>query len=69
MSTKTIRLVNMTSTEVYKLQVKSIFDKIRHENTGNTDVSFIPTHLGGIDGQREIIQDKNIMRQIEVDGR
>lgn len=59
------KLVNMTSTEVYKTQVSSIIEKMRHENTTtDPNILFVPTHLGGALGQKEIIDGRNVMRKI-----
>lgn len=61
-----IRIVNMTSTEIYKSQIESTMDHIRHLNTGNTKVTFEPYQLGGIFGQREILANNGVMRQIKL---
>lgn len=67
MSNQHTKLVNMTSTEVFKLQANNIYAKLRHENSNNdTDVIFQPTHLGGILGQKDIIESKSVMRQTRV---
>ena len=56
----------MTSTEIFKLQAANIYSKLRHENGTDSDVPFMPTHLGGMFGQRDIIDSKSIMRQVKV---
>ena len=61
-----IRIVNMTSTEIYKTLVETTMAKIRHENTGVSDVAFEPAHLSGIFGQREILENSGVMRQVQV---
>ena len=59
-----IRIVNMTSTEIYKSMIETSMDKIRHDNKGVSDVTFKPSHLGGLTGQREILENNGVMRQI-----
>ena len=67
MSKQTVRLVNMTSTEVFKLQAQNIYAKLRHDNsTSNSTVSFMPTHLGGVMGQKEILESGSVMRQTRI---
>ena len=63
---KSIKLVNMTSTQIFKIQADNIYKKIRHENTSDGTIYFAPTHMGGVPGQREIITGKNIMRETTV---
>ena len=63
---KSTKLVNMTSTQIFKNQAENIYNKLRLENTGNTEVSFAPTHMGGVPGQRDILVGKNIMRETTV---
>ena len=67
MSKQSIKLVNMTSTEVFKLQAANIYSKLRHENTTeDSKVTFQPTHLGGPFGQKDIIESQSVMRQTRV---
>ena len=66
MSKQSAKLVNMTSTEIFKIQAANIFSKLRHTKGADSDVPFYPTHLGGVNGQRDIIDSKSVMRQIEV---
>lgn len=66
MGTKSVKLVNMTSTQIFKNQVENIYKKLRHENTSDGTVYFAPTHMGGVPGQREILTGKNIMRETTV---
>jgi hypothetical protein len=61
-----LKLTNMTSTELYRVQVASTMGRIRHENTNNTAVTFQPTQLGGIFGQREILEGVAVMRQYTI---
>lgn len=56
----------MTSTQIFKNQVDNIYGKLRHENQGDSDVSFQPTHMGGLPGQRDILTGKNVMRETTV---
>lgn len=65
-SRKIVKLVNMTSTQIYKRQVDNIFGKLRHENTSDGTTYFAPTHMGGVPGQRDILTGKNVMREITV---
>ncbi len=67
MAVQSVRIVNMTSTEIFKIQVNNIFDSMRHRtNTPDSDITFYPTQMGGVLGQRDIIDNKNIMRRLEV---
>lgn len=63
MKTK-LTIANMTSTEIFKSQIESTMDRIRHNNSGND--TFKPTHLGGLFGQREILESKSAMRQVKI---
>lgn len=63
---KTVRQVNMTSTQIFKSQAENIFRKLRHENTDDGSTEFAPMHLGGLFGQRDILTGKNVMREITV---
>ena len=65
MGTKSVKLVNMTSTQIFKNQVENIYKKLRYENASNS-VYFAPTHMGGVPGQRDILVGKNIMRETTV---
>ena len=67
MSNQTLKLTNMTSTEVFKLQAQNIYTMLRHNNDNTTgNVQFMPTHLGGALGQNEILETRSIMRQTRV---
>lgn len=66
MANKSIKLVNMTSTEIFRLQVQSIYGKIRLDNQDSDGVQYMPTHLGGVPGQRDILTGKNIMRETNI---
>lgn len=66
MSKHYIKLVNMTSTEVFKRQAANIFSRLRHNNTSTDNSVFFPTHMGGLPGQREIIESKSIMRETRI---
>lgn len=65
-SKKTVKQVNMTSTQIYKRQVDNIFGKLRHELTSDGSIYFAPTHMGGVPGQRDILVGTNVMREITV---
>ena len=70
MSTKkSFKLVNMTSTQIFKNQAENIFRKLRFENDADSDseVYFAPLHMGGAPGQRKILVSKSIMREIKVE--
>ncbi len=58
-------MVNMTSDEIFKTQVATIYGRLRHINSKATS-TFQPTHLGGIFGQRSILEGDNVMRVISV---
>lgn len=67
MSKQSIKMVNMTSTEIFKLQAANIYSRLRHLNTAkDANVQFMPTHLGGTFGQKDLIDSKSIMRQTRV---
>lgn len=66
MSNQSIKIVNMTSTEVFKTQVNNIYGRLRHINGGRTSVLYMPTHMGGIIGQKDIIDSQSIMRKTKV---
>lgn len=63
---KSVKLVNMTSTQIFKNQAENIFKKLRHEATSDGKIYFAPTHMGGVPGQREILTGKNVMRETTV---
>lgn len=63
MSKKTVRLVNMTSTQIFKNQADNIYQRLRLESD---PLEFAPTHMGGVPGQREILTGKNVMRETTV---
>mgnify|MGYP000271204969 FL=1 len=65
-SKKTVDIVNMTSTQIFKRQVDNIYGKLRHENTSDGRIRFAPTHMGGVYGQRDILTGRNVMREITV---
>lgn len=67
MSNQSIKLVNMTSTEIFKLQAANIYSRLRHLNGDeDTGVQFMPTHLGGTFGQKDLVDSRSIMRQTRV---
>lgn len=63
---KSVKLVNMTSTQIFKNQAENIYKKLRHEITSDGTIYFAPTHMGGVPGQREILTGKNVMRETTV---
>lgn len=66
MTTKSVRQINMTSTQIFKTQAENIYAKLRHENTSDGTVYFAPTHMGGVWGQRDILSGMNVMREVKV---
>lgn len=60
-------MTNMTSTEIYMSQVEAAMSSIRHyNNKDNANIDFAPSHLGGIIGQREILNNNSVMRRIKL---
>lgn len=66
MAKKTIRLVNMTSTQIFKNQAENIYKKLRLEASSDGTTYFAPTHMGGVPGQRDILIGMNVMRETTV---
>lgn len=62
-SKKSVKLVNMTSTQIFKNQAENIYQRLRLESG---PLTFAPTHMGGVPGQRDILIGKNTMREITV---
>jgi hypothetical protein len=60
-----IKLVNMTSTEIFKVHVESTIGRLRHLAT-DSEKQFMPTQLGGVFGQKELLEQRNVMRQTTV---
>lgn len=65
MSKKSIKQVNMTSTQIFKNQAENIYNMLRQEIVDDT-IKFAPTHMGGIPGQRDILTGHNVMRETTV---
>lgn len=63
---KRTRLVNMTSTQIFKNQAENIYKNLRHELSSDGTIYFAPTHMGGVPGQRDILTGHNIMRETTV---
>lgn len=63
---KKVKIVNMTSTQIYKNQLNNIYQKLRHENSSDGTIYFAPTHMGGVPGQRDILSGRNTMRETTV---
>lgn len=63
---KSTKLVNMTSTQIFKNQAENIYNKLRVENSSDGVIKFAPTHMGGLPGQRDILVGKNVMRETKV---
>lgn len=57
------KTVPLTNHQLYCLQVRDIYDRLRAENTG---MSHIPAQLGGTYGQRELLSEKNALDITEV---
>jgi hypothetical protein len=51
----------MTPHEVYLQQVKAIYDGARAVNDG---VTYVPAQLGGLTGQRQVIEDAAVVELI-----
>lgn len=66
MTTKmTAKLVPMSATELFKLQVQGTMDGIRE--TGS-DKQVIPAQFGGISGQRTVLQESEVIMVTQFDG-
>jgi hypothetical protein len=50
--------------EVYLNQVKSAIDPIRYKNLG---LAYIPPQLGGLSGQRKVIEQELVMQVIDFE--
>lgn len=53
----------VTLIELYKTQVQTIYDRMRAENTG---LQYIPATLGGLGGQRLLLQEKTVLDITEI---
>lgn len=59
-STKTKAISRL---ELYKTQVQAVYDRMRAENLG---IQYIPATLGGIGGQRLLLQEKTVLDITEI---
>lgn len=57
------RTKSITRLELYKTQVQSVYDRMRAENLG---IQYIPATLGGIGGQRLLLQEKTVLDITEI---
>ena len=53
----------ITRLELYKTQVQTIYDRMRAENTSS---QYIPAMLGGLGGQRLLLQEKTVLDITEI---
>lgn len=58
------RLMPMTPTEIMVMQVKGTFDSIRYQRRG---VQYIPPHLGGIFGQRGVMDEVVVLEMTDFE--
>jgi hypothetical protein len=58
------KLVRLSPLELYKLQVKNNFDSIRYEQR---NMSYTPTQLGGLQGQRILLESPSVVEIIEFE--
>lgn len=57
------KLTAMTPLQVFKLQVSGIFEGLRA-----TDQKYVPPQLGGVLGQRKVIEEETVMTISSFDG-
>jgi len=57
------RTKSITRLELYKTQVQAVYDRMRAENLG---IQYIPATLGGIGGQRLLLQEKTVLDITEI---
>ena len=57
------RTKSITRLELYKTQVQAIYDRMRAENLG---IQYVPATLGGIGGQRLLLQEKTVLDITEI---
>jgi hypothetical protein len=58
------KLVAMTPYQVYLHQVKGCIDQIRYEAQG---LDYIPPQLGGLSGQRQVMNEAVVLQTIEFE--
>lgn len=54
----------MTAHQIFKMQVKGVYENLR---TGE-DTEYVPPHLGGPYGQREVINEHVVLNVTEFEG-
>lgn len=57
------RTKSITRLELYKTQVQAVYDRMRAENIG---IQYIPATLGGVGGQRLLLQEKTVLDITEI---
>lgn len=57
------RTKSITRLELYKTQVQAVYDRMRAENLG---IQYIPATLGGVGGQRLLLQEKTVLDITEI---
>jgi hypothetical protein len=58
------KFVAMTSYQVYLYQIKGSIDQIRYQAQG---MDYIPPQMGGINGQRNVINEAVVLQTIEFE--
>lgn len=58
------RYTIMTPYEVYMQQVRGLYDNVRQVNAG---VSYVPPQMGGLLGQRQVIQGVAVLELIDFE--
>jgi hypothetical protein len=58
------KLVAMTPYQIYLNQVRGCIDKVRYESQG---IDYIPPQLGGLKGQREVMNESVVLQLIDFE--
>lgn len=58
------RLTNITTMELFKIQVRNSYDNLRYASRGMT---YIPNQFGGHSGQRILLSEPSVMEIIDFE--
>lgn len=58
------KLTNITTMELFKIQVRNSYDALRYQSRGMT---YIPNQFGGHNGQRIMLSEPSVMEIIEFE--